>query len=167
MVRMLTFMVCVYFSTILKFLCKLKKILNEEIKWFCFSSPCFIIISLALGCHMVVTITVPGNKILFKIFQITVLKYPTSKDLGYQYSLKYININVSRTVDWAVNFWVYLISAACFILAFLFHNWLANFGWEARRRNGTDFLYKEHFRINALKQSLEEVELQNWLSIRF
>lgn len=52
-------------------------------------------ISLALGCHVVHTITVPGNKMLLKIFQIIVLKFPKSKELGYQYSLKFINISVS------------------------------------------------------------------------
>lgn len=49
--------------------------------------------SLAFGCHMVLTITVPGNKMFLKMFQIIVLKFPTGKDLGCQYSLKFINVN--------------------------------------------------------------------------
>jgi len=71
-----------------------KNVPHEEIKWFSFSSTSSIFISLALGCHMVL-ITVPGSEILFKIFQIIILKFPTSKDPGYQYSLKFINRNAS------------------------------------------------------------------------
>lgn len=88
MVRIL----CV-FTTIKNFYVS-KNVADEEIKWFSFSSTYSIFISLALGCHMVF-ITVPGSETLFKIFQIIVLRFPTSKDPGYQYSLKFINRNTS------------------------------------------------------------------------